>query len=119
MLKLSKATTFSREVKIRLPTDNPIVFNEGVLAVRYNIKSKDEVVALAAQGLSDQEYFDETVNSVDGLGDADGNAITGEAALTETRSGKWSNYLLAAIIGDYFEQYGEARVKNSRPSLRR
>ncbi len=116
MLKLSKVITFSRQVKVRLPTDNPAVFNEGTITVGYRVKSKDEIKDLAARELSDQEYFDECVVSVDGLGDSDGNAISGDAALTETRSGNWSTYLLQAIISDYFEQYGEARVKNSKPS---
>ncbi len=116
MLKLSKATTFAHQVKVRLPTDKPDVFNEGTITVNYNIKSKDEFVELGDKGLSDQEYFDAAVNSVDGLGDSEGNPISGAEALAETKSGKWSTFLLSAIISDYFEQYGEARVKNSRPS---
>ena len=48
--------------------------------------------------------------------DADGNPISGDAALTELKSGPWSSFLQSAVLQAYFEQFGEARVKNSKPS---
>ncbi len=116
MLKLKKIDTIARQIKVRLPTDNPAVFNEGTLDVRFKIASKDEVVANAEKEQTDLEFFDQVVVSVDGLGDENGNAITGDAALKECKSGPWSVYLVNAILQDYWEQYGDARAKNSKTS---
>lgn len=119
MLKLRRSNTVGRQVKVRLPTENPNTFVEGTLTAQVRIKTKDELKQFADEELSDAEYVRELVASVEGLGDEDGNAITGDKAIDEVVSGPWSNYLTAAILQDYFEQFGEARVKNSKPSRRR
>lgn len=116
MLKLRKTNTVTLPVKVRIPTDNPNTFNEGSFTVQMKVKSKEELADYSDRGLLDAEYIDELLVQVDGLGDEDGNAITGDAALFEVKKGLWSGYLQTAILQTYFEQMGESRVKNSRPS---
>ena len=116
MLKLKKTAEVTRPVKVRLPTENPNAYNEGTITYKAKIKSKDELAELAERGYTDQEYVDELLTEVSGLGTEDGTPISGDAALQEVKGGVWSTYLIGAILQDYFEQYGDARVKNSRPS---
>lgn len=116
MLRLTKNNTIALAVKLRLPTDNPGTFNEGTITAQVVILSKDALRDLADADTTDAQYIDQLVKSVDGLGDADGNPISGDAALTELKSGPWSSFLQSAVLQAYFEQFGEARVKNSKPS---
>lgn len=116
MLRLIKSNTVSMPCKLRLPTENPAVFNEGSINCKVKILSKDEIRALGEAEPTDAEYIERLLVSVEGLGDEDGNPISGEAALAEVRTGQWSTFLQSAIIQAYFEQYGDARVKNSKPS---
>lgn len=116
MLKLTRTNTIAMPVRIRLPTDKPNVFNEGTITCQVKIKSKDEIRQIVEAEISDADLVRELVQDVSGLGDADGNPLQGDAAIEEIISGPWSSYLTVGIIQTYFEQYGEARVKNSRPS---
>ncbi|WP_296280550.1 hypothetical protein [Pseudoxanthomonas sp.] len=116
MLKLKKTAEVTRSVKVRLPTENPNAFNEGTITYKAKIKTKDELADLSERGYTDQEYVDELLTEVGGLGNEEGQPITGDDALREVKTGVWSVYLIGAILQDYFEQYGDARVKNSRPS---
>ena len=115
-LRLSKVETIVRPVTVRLPTKNPNTFNEGTISYEAKVKTKEELAALSEKGLSDVEYIDELVVSVDGLGDDQDAAINGDAALNEVKHGRWSTYLTTAIIQDYFERFGEARGKNPKTS---
>lgn len=116
MLRLSETNTFSLPVKLRLPTENPNSFNEGTISARVKIKSKDELKEMSERELTDMEYIEELLEGVEGLGNSKGEPITGDAAIAEVKTGKWSSYLQAGILGAYFDQFGEARVKNSKPS---
>ncbi|CEM56775.1 hypothetical protein ABFU56_02920 [Xanthomonas campestris pv. campestris] len=116
MLRLTKSETVAMPVKLRLPTDNPNSFNEGTITCKVKIISKDRMRELSEKDTTDAEYLDLFLVDVDGLGDEDAKAINGDAALTEVRTGQWSTFLQAAILQAYFEQYGDARVKNSKPS---
>lgn len=116
MLKLTKTATVARPVKLRLPTDNPATFNEGTITVGVKILTKEQLKDLADAELHDTEYLRQILVSVSGLGDEDGHPIEGEAALAQVYTGPWSTYLQNAILQDYWEQYGEVRVKNSKPS---
>ncbi len=116
MLRLSKTNTVSMPCKLRLPTDNPLKFNEGTITCQVKVLPKDRMRELAEAETTDVEYLDLLLVSVDGLGDDEGNAITGDAALEEVRKGQWSTFLQAGILQAYFEQYGDARVKNSKTS---
>ncbi len=78
--------------------------------------SKDRISELTQQDTSDGDYLRLILVSVDGLGNEDGSPINGEPALAEVYDGAWSTFLQAGILGAYFEQYGDARVKNSKPS---
>ncbi|KHS06603.1 hypothetical protein GGR74_002429 [Xanthomonas arboricola] len=116
MLRLTKSETVAMPVKLRLPTDNPNSFNEGTITCKVKVLPKDRVRELSDKETTDAEYLDLVLVDVDGLGDENGNAIKGDAALNEVRTGGWSTFLQNAIIQAYFEQYGDARVKNSKPS---
>lgn len=116
MLRLTKTDTVALPVKLRLPTDNAATFNEGTVTCKVKILSKDRMRELSEKETTDAEYLDLFLVDVDGLGDEDGKPIAGEAALTEVRTGQWSTFLQAGILQAYFEQYGDARVKNSKPS---
>ncbi len=116
MLKLKKVAIVCRQVMLRLPTDNPDTFNEGTFTVGVKILTKEKLKELADADLHDTEYLRQILVSVSGLGDEDGNPVEGDAALAEVYSGPWSTYLQNAILQDYWEQYGEVRVKNSKPS---
>lgn len=116
MLRLTKTETVALPVKLRLPTDNPNAFNEGTITCKVKILSKDRMRELSEKETTDAEYLDLVLVDVEGLGDEDGKAINGEAALREVRDGDWSTFLQAGILQAYFEQYGDARVKNSKTS---
>ena len=116
MLKLQKVNAVAMAVKLRLPTDNPAAFNEGTITCKVRILDKEALGDLVDKGASDSEYIDQLLLDVEGLGDENGSAITGEAAIKEVKSGPWSVFLQSAILGAYFEQFGDARVKNSRTS---
>lgn len=109
--------TFSMKVELAIPPENPIM--RGFLTVDAYVKSKAEFRELADKELEDGEYFDAIVHAVHGLGDANGNPIEGEDAIREVKEGKLSMYYLPAIVTAYFEQYGEARRKNSKRLPRR
>ncbi|WP_411832327.1 hypothetical protein [Pseudoxanthomonas mexicana] len=116
MLKLTKTALFALTAKLRLPTETPGTFNEGAITAKVKVKTKEQLLDMSEQGFTDIEYINELVDSVEGLGDENGQPITGDAAMHEVRSGAWSPFLQAAILAAYFEQFGEARVKNSKPS---
>jgi len=116
MLKLTKTSTITLPVTIRLPTDEAGKTNEGTINVRYHLLPKDQVVGMAREELSDREHIERTVVEISGFGDDDGQPITGEAALDEVLNGRWSGHLQSAIIEEYYAHFGQVRVKNSRPS---
>ncbi|QHB72927.1 hypothetical protein [Stenotrophomonas sp. 364] len=118
MLRLKKTTTVAMPIKLRLPTENPDSFNEGTITAHVKILTKDEMKSLAEAETADAEYVDKLLVSVEGLGDEDGSPINGDAALEQMRRGPWSTFLQAAFLQAYFEQYGDARVKNSKTSRR-
>ncbi|MPS34464.1 MAG: hypothetical protein E2593_04055 [Stenotrophomonas sp.] len=116
MLRLKKTDAVARQVNLRLPTENPNSFNEGTITVMVKVLTKEELRDLANAELGDAEYLRRILISVDGLGDDEGQPIKGEKALEEVYTGAWCAYLQNAILQDYWEQYGDARAKNSRAS---
>jgi len=116
MLKLSKTSAITLPVSVRLPTDDVGKHNEGTLNVRFHLLPREEVAALVQQEISDRQCIERIVIAVDGLGDEKGQPLSGADALAAVLDGPWSGYLQMAIIGDYFEHFGQARVKNLRPS---
>jgi len=115
MLRLSKTNTITLPVSIRLPTDDAGKSNEGTLKVRYNLLPQQEVAEMVDATVSDREVIDRVLVEVIGLGDADGQPISGADALDVVLNSGWSRHLQMAIVGEYFEHFGQARVKNSRP----
>jgi len=116
MLKLSKTSTIARTVSVQLGTDDPGVFNEGTITVRYNILPKSEIIELTNQGTSDHDYIRRVVADVSGLCGDNDQPLSGEAALAEVLDGRLSMYLQRAILDEFFDHFGDVRVKNSRPS---
>jgi len=116
MLKLSKTNTITLPVTVRLPTDDAGKSNEGTLNVRYTLLPREEVIALNKQELTDREYIERVVVGVEGLGNDEGQPISGADALAAVLDSPWSGYLQLAILEEYFTHFGQARVKNSRPS---
>jgi len=116
MLRLTKTNAVSRTIKLRLPTEKPNVFNEGDITAKVTLLPKDELRVLLDADQGDAEFLRRILVSIEGLGTEEGEPISGDSALAEVYSGKWSAYLQNAIIQDYLEQYGDARAKNSKTS---
>jgi len=116
MLKLSKTNTITLPVSIRLPTDDAGKSNEGTIKVRCNLLPQQDVAEMVDASISDSEVIDRILVEVIGLGDADGQPISGADALDVVLTSPWSRHLQMAIVGEYFDHFGQARVKNSRPS---
>jgi len=114
MLKLSKTSTYTRVLTVRLPTDDPERFDEATIQVKYRLVPRNELTALAAEG--DSVLIEKVVADIHGLSDGEGQALTGDAAMAELLEGGWSAHLQGAIVTDLFGQFGEVLVKNSRPS---
>ncbi|HMN33910.1 MAG TPA: hypothetical protein PKE36_00645 [Chiayiivirga sp.] len=65
------------------------------------------------EGDADAAMVRELYDSFEGLGDDSGD-LNGEAAFEAVLTGPLSAYLTPAVVGAYFEQYGDARLGNSR-----
>lgn len=114
-LILKEIPSIPVRVEFAIPAKNPIL--QGFLIANCNVMSKPDMKAMAEDDdMKDDEMFDQIVVSVEGIGTSQGTLLEGQAALDEVKKGKLSQYLLPAIVGAYFEQFGEARRKNSKPS---
>lgn len=116
MLRLARTNTVHLPVELRIPTDQPNVFATGTIQCQVKILAREEIKAIQDNPVEDEEYLRKILVSVAGLGDADGKAIEGDAALEEVFNGSFFAFLQPAIIGAYFDQFGRAHVKNSKPS---
>lgn len=116
-LKLVKSPTFPLKIDIAAPPEKPVI--RGSIVVHAKLLTKPDVRALSEEGLPDEEYLPRIAEGIEGLEDADGNALTGQKAFDEVLTGSWSMYLLPAIVQAFFEQFGEARRKNFRGSRAR
>lgn len=65
------------------------------------------------EGDPDEGFVRDLYDSFIGLGDENGQELTGEAAFDAVLKGPLSAYLTPAVVQAYFEQYGEARTGNS------
>lgn len=116
MLKLSKASSVVMQVTMRLPTDNLHKFIEGTVDCRVKVLGRDQLNELLQRELPDEEFAGELLVGVEGLGNDEGVAYTGEEALRQFLRGDWSTYLVAGFMRAFFEQFGDVRVKNSKAS---
>ncbi|MGQ0529987.1 MAG: hypothetical protein ACT4PG_09280 [Panacagrimonas sp.] len=108
-----KVETFSKKIDIAIPPENPVI--KGHITVDFKVKSKTEIAELSERGLPDEEYIPEILDGVHGLGHPETDEeLTGSAAVQELLTGRYSMYLVPAVVATYFEQYGEARRGNSR-----
>lgn len=112
-LSLKKITTFPLKIDLVIPPQNPTI--KGYITVDCKARSRDENRELLDQGLDDAAFLREIAVNIRGLGNEDG-AIEGDDAFKEVTEGQLSMYLLPAIVGAYYEQFGEVRRKNSGPS---
>lgn len=118
-LILKPISTLPMTVEIAIPPKRPVL--QGSFVAHVKILSKPEFKELVDEELDDVVFFDRVVDRIEGLAStADpSNALQGQAALDEVKSGPFSQYLMPAVIQAYFEQYGEARRKNLPRSQRR
>lgn len=118
---IKEVETFPIKVEMAIPpVGKPEM--QGVITVRCNIKNKDEVKSLAEEQLSDSDYFDRIVIGIEGMGRKEGDNVrllSSEEAIDEVKNGRYNMYFLNSIITAYFEQFGEARRKNSSSSSKR
>ncbi|MEF2154650.1 phage tail assembly chaperone [Luteimonas sp. FXH3W] len=112
MLKLKKTETFKMPVEIQLPDGA-----RGTLTFNVKYKSKADLKRMGDEEFTDEQYIAEIlVGAPEGLGDENGNAITGDEALREFNDGVYSAFLQNAFLQEFFARFGEARVKNSKSS---
>lgn len=111
--QLKQVNTFEIRIDLAIPPEKPVM--RGHIFVDAIPRTREQVKDLADRGLSDEEYLREIAHDIRGLGDSEGNAITGDAAFKEVLDGKFGMYLLPAVIGAYFESFGQARRKNALP----
>lgn len=111
---LKKIATFPLKIDLAIPPQNPQI--KGYITVDCKARTREENRELLDQNLADAEFLKEISVNIRGLGDADGNAIEGEEAFKQCTEGEHSAWLLPAIVGAYYEQFGEGRRKNSKPS---
>ena len=117
-LKLVAKTTTPIRIDIAIPPENPEI--KGHFTGHARIRSKADNKALLEKyidwdgdGDADAALVAEMYESFEGLGD-DAGDLKGEAAFNAVVNGPLSAYLVPAVVGAYFEQYGEARQGNSK-----
>lgn len=106
------------KITIAIPPENPSM--RGHFIGNAKLRSKVENKALLekyqdydGEGDADEAMVRELYDGFTGLGDAEGNALDGEAAFDAVLRGPLSAYLTPAVVQAYYEQYGEARQGNS------
>lgn len=109
--------TTKMDVTLAIPPEDPIM--RGTLKVEVKILSKKEITEAQEDGVKDLEFYDRIVVGIEGLGSIDGQLMEPKEAAREARDGELSMYLVPAIIMSYYEQFGEARRKNSQTSRKR
>ena len=115
-LQIKNVETNPLTVEVKRPPQKPVI--ERCIIAVCKILNRDEFNALNDEQLKDDIYFDKVVDAVEGLIDEDGKALTGDAAIDYCKNGRYGLYILTAILTVYFEQYSEARQKNSRSQRR-
>jgi hypothetical protein len=104
--------TFPMKIQLALPPDKPEL--EGFIMCDAVVRTKPEIKQLSEEGLTDEEYLRRVVKGIHGLGHPETDApLVGEDAFKEALEGRYSMWILGAIVDGYFAQYGEARRKNS------
>jgi len=120
-LNLKPVTTAPLKIDIAIPGGA-----RGHFIGHARVRSKADNKALVeryrdfqVEGDPDEGFVRELYDSFTGLGDADGNDLTGDAAFEAVLKGPFSAFLTPAVVQAYFAQYGEARLGNSgKPHLR-
>lgn len=108
------------KIGIAIPPENPQI--KGAFTAYAKVRSKAENKAMLerfsnyeGEGDGDEALVRELFDRFEGLGNENG-PLEGDAAFAEVLSGSLSAYLVPAVIQAYYEQYGEARVGNSKRS---
>lgn len=109
--------TTKMDVQLAIPPEDPIM--RGTLRIEVRILSKNEITEAQEDGVKDLEFYDRIVVGIEGLGSPDGQLLGPQEAIKEARNGELSMYFVPAIILSYYEQFGEARRKNSQTSRKR
>lgn len=118
-LSIKRIDTLPLRIDIAIPPENPQI--KGYFIGHAKVRGKAENKAVVDRALDgeqerepDEALVRELFERFDGLGDENGNELTGEAAFAAVLTGPLSSYLTPAVVQAYFEQYGEARVGNSK-----
>lgn len=111
--QIREVDTFEIRIDLAIPPEKPTM--RGHIFVDAIPRTKEEVRELSRDELDDEAYLRQLVHGIRGLGDKNGNPISGDDAFAEVATGKLSMWLMNAIIGAYFETFGEARRKNALP----
>lgn len=114
---LKEIITFPMTVHLAIPPEDPTM--KGSIIVDVAVKSRSEVKEMSEKNVPDEEFFRDIVKGVRGLGDVNGNLLNPEDGVKEVLTGRFSMYMVPAIIKQYYEQYGEARQKNSEKPQKR
>lgn len=111
-LNLKRADTFTAKVAFNVQN-----VMDGYLNVTYPVMSPTQFDEFLKEELTPDEQFDRVVLAVDGMPDADtGEVLEGQAAVTAARNGKFALWTRGALVIHFMEQFGDARVKNSKRS---
>lgn len=110
-------STAPLKITIAIPPENPTIkgYFIGHAKLRSKAQNKDLLEKFqdyAGDGDNDEALVRELYDRFEGLGDEEGNDLTGEAAFDAVLRGPLSAYLTPAVVQAYYEQYGEARQGN-------
>lgn len=120
-LNLRPVTTVPLKIEIAIPggARGHFIGNARVRSKADNKALLERYSDFQGEGDPDEGFVRELYDSFTGLGDADGNELTGDAAFDAVLKGPLSAYLTPAVVQSYFAQYGEARLGNSGKSRSR
>ena len=112
---LKPVTTVPLKIEIAIPggARGHFIGNARVRSKADNKALVERYRDFQGEGDPDEGFVRELYDSFTGLGDADGNELTGDAAFEAVLKGPFSAFLTPAVVQAYFAQYGEARMGNS------
>lgn len=120
-LRVKSTAAIDSNVKILFPEDGSRL--DGFVKCKFLFKSQDQLDALQERvrlgEVTPREQFREMVAEIQGLPDAEGKNVEGDAAFDWLETHEFGGIVRSAIFADYMTWITEGRAKNSRPSPRR
>lgn len=120
-LKITTISTEPMKIHLAIPPEKPII--KGYITAHAKLRSKAEMKQFG-EDIQDNVYDDdiavlkEMYTGIDGLG-TDTDNISGDAVWDFLLNDKVGSYIVPALIQAYFDQYNDARQKNSARSRSR